>query len=555
MKKTFTILSFCLLAAVQLRAQCNPDTEPPVLHTIPELCYNFLPISKTVPVYVFDLIIDVQDNCSGTNKLGYSIRSVGEGTGFPTDTAGNPVTTITFTCSSYGIQQVEVWVRDEAGNTACATVQTVLADNLSVCNFDPIMGNGCAQTETEKYLHETTWYFDLFPPVNFHPCLPHPPYTSACLQNIFFGKDSAAFRPSLDQDPLDGVSTFDLILINKHILDIQPLTAPFKMLAADANNSHSLSTFDIVELRKLILGIYPKLPHRESWGFVRKDFVFPNPGNPFATPVPASYTYTPSNWDFELETDFIGYKIGDINGDAAMNNMTTGDDRSTLRLLLPNELLQPGETKRIPLTLAENIELAGMQFAFEFDPQVLEVSTVLLGQQLMSDGTEFPGAFFAVPQSGRLTLSWDKLNPVKLTAGEPLLFLEITARQPTALEQVLRLQTGPLRPEMYTADNEISHLILEFSTLPAPGQTHIFPPAPNPSNGPVTIPLLLFVTSSARLELFDLNGRQLYFWEAILLPGFHHLEVPTRALSRQSAVLCYRVTVGEMAHTGRLCLF
>ena len=58
--------------------------------------------------------------------------------------------------------------------------------------------------------------------------------------------------PYKNDDPLNGVSTFDLVLINKHILGVELLNSPYKMIAADANKSNYISTFDIVELRKLL---------------------------------------------------------------------------------------------------------------------------------------------------------------------------------------------------------------------------------------------------------------------------------------------------------------
>ncbi|MBK7937144.1 MAG: hypothetical protein IPJ82_08605 [Lewinellaceae bacterium] len=92
--------------------------------------------------------------------------------------------------------------------------------------------------------------------------------------------------PTKDDNPLNGVSTYDLVLISKHILGLEPLNSPYKMIAADANKSNSITTFDIVEIRKLILGIYNELPNNTSWRFVDKDYVFPQPTNPFATTFP-----------------------------------------------------------------------------------------------------------------------------------------------------------------------------------------------------------------------------------------------------------------------------
>ncbi len=92
--------------------------------------------------------------------------------------------------------------------------------------------------------------------------------------------------PKKNDNPLNGLTTYDLVLISKHILGIEPLGSPYKMIAADANNSNSITTFDIVEFRKLILGINQALPNNESWRFMYNDYIFPNPHNPFQEVVP-----------------------------------------------------------------------------------------------------------------------------------------------------------------------------------------------------------------------------------------------------------------------------
>jgi hypothetical protein len=60
-----------------------------------------------------------------------------------------------------------------------------------------------------------------------------------------------------------GVSTLDLVDMQKHLL-IKPLSSPYKMIAADANNSKSITAIDLIEMRKLILGIYAELPYNTS---------------------------------------------------------------------------------------------------------------------------------------------------------------------------------------------------------------------------------------------------------------------------------------------------
>lgn len=58
----------------------------------------------------------------------------------------------------------------------------------------------------------------------------------------------------------DGLSALDIILIRKHILDLTPFTNPYKILAADVNDSQSLSAVDIISLRKVILDINTSFP-------------------------------------------------------------------------------------------------------------------------------------------------------------------------------------------------------------------------------------------------------------------------------------------------------
>lgn len=79
----------------------------------------------------------------------------------------------------------------------------------------------------------------------------------------------------------NGVSTLDLVKIQKHLLGIDTLVSPYQIVAADANNSQHVSAIDLIELRKLILGIYTELPANQSWRFVPAVYVFQHPSDPW----------------------------------------------------------------------------------------------------------------------------------------------------------------------------------------------------------------------------------------------------------------------------------
>ena len=130
--------------------------------------------------------------------------------------------------------------------------------------------------------------------------------------------------PQLDTLYENGVSTFDLVLISRHILTVALLDSPYKLIAADIDNSGSISVLDLVSLRRLILSIDDAFEHTTSWRFVDATYVFPDPTDPWLEPFPEvidDFTNTSS-----AHGDFIAIKIGDVSGDAS-TNFTEVEDR------------------------------------------------------------------------------------------------------------------------------------------------------------------------------------------------------------------------------------
>jgi hypothetical protein len=128
-------------------------------------------------------------------------------------------------------------------------------------------------------------------------------------------------EPSKRTGLSDGVSTLDLVKIQRHILDLAPLESPYRMIAADVNNSKSITASDLVDLRKLILGIYDRFPKQANpWTFVPADYVFADPKEPFY--------YDRSKQIDQLsgeiaDLDFIAIKLGDVNETATGRQLSS----------------------------------------------------------------------------------------------------------------------------------------------------------------------------------------------------------------------------------------
>ena len=100
-------------------------------------------------------------------------------------------------------------------------------------------------------------------------------------------------------------------------MGVQPLNSPYKMIAADVNQSGTITTLDMILIRRLILGVDQAFSQTSSWRFVPADYDFPVPENPFAGGgFPELFSFP------ELKRDtivhFIGIKSGDVNGTAIL---------------------------------------------------------------------------------------------------------------------------------------------------------------------------------------------------------------------------------------------
>jgi hypothetical protein len=136
---------------------------------------------------------------------------------------------------------------------------------------------------------------------------------------FFSFEDSLVVTPSRDDNPLNGVSTFDVVLITRHILGTQPLSSPYRMIAADVNQSGTITILDLIQIRKLILGVYTHFPNAPSWRFVPAAYPFPVPTNPWQETFPEVIIFDNLDENDVISGDFIGIKIGDVNGSAQGN--------------------------------------------------------------------------------------------------------------------------------------------------------------------------------------------------------------------------------------------
>lgn len=262
--------------------------------------------------------------------------------------------------------------------------------------------------------------------------------------------ESYFVKPALDVDPLEGVSTKDIVMIQKHILGIQELPSPYQLIAADVNKSESVTARDLADLRKLILGIAEGFPNNTSWNFVDSKFVF-DPSNPYKYPS----SITLKDVDHEMmENNFVAIKTGDVSGEASTGLGNSANKRNLKISGLEMELstLQMGQSYTIPIYASNDMSAVD---GFQFELKALEGSLIFEGVE--SALINVDPSHFAIKNQrpSEMRMSWSADKTVSVERGQLLFYLKVRALQNMELNgNTLKLSQSGLHAELYIANEE-----------------------------------------------------------------------------------------------------
>lgn len=227
-----------------------------------------------------------------------------------------------------------------------------------------------------------------------------------------------------------GVSTLDILLIRRHILDPQNATTQLlgsKLIAGDVNRSGSLTTLDILLVRRLILDPVNNnfyIAGQPLWSFVPAQTVFTDPLNPWgveaAIPLPG-LTGSVEN------ADFLGIKLGDVNHSWTPAAIAPGRySGSVMELQIGSVWVNPevGEAFSVPIGIKNEMEgLTSIQFNLQWESDAVEFDQVT-SKRLEGLGEEH---YRHWKQDGvsYLSVAWDdsSLKGTDIQRGAPVLEL------------------------------------------------------------------------------------------------------------------------------------
>ena len=447
-----------------------------------------------------------------------------------------------FNCQQIGFQTVVLTVTDAAGNSATCQTLVNVQDSNSHCGGSLHKVDGVIRTPTGQRVAEISMRLigNGFSEVTDCDSLGY----------FAFGDlptGSYQLKPENNAKWLNGVTTFDLLLISRHILGLQPIISPYKLLAADANHSGSITALDIVQLRKVILGLQDTVPAGKSWRFMPSDFVFTDTLNPFNNAPPASITLTNLQGD-QLARNFIGIKSGDLNGNT--NYADPRSPRDTAWVELPDLMLRSGVPVAVPLRLKNWSALSGFQFAIALQPDLVRLDSVHIASANLLNNSHL-----ARQNDYSLALSWDDGQRRASPDDSVLLLLHLRPKQTIHLRTAVQLQPERVVPESYPAHEEkIAPLALRF--IPEPGATkattatmQVFP---NPFSDEATLVFDLPEAGEVQLVVCDMTGLPVFSQYRDLTAGHQQWPIQGSDLPGPGVYYCRLVsaTCTFSANTG-----
>lgn len=328
-----------------------------------------------------------------------------------------------------------------------------------------------------------------------------------------------AVQPSAAAHCGCGVTTYDQVLIQKHILQLQTITSPYILMAADVSNqgggsASGITGIDVTQHRRCILGQQSNFgaQSRPSWQYYNELFQFSDPSEP---------------WDSDLTNAHIGIVpangIGDYGVFAAVK---TGDVNQTCRCAgFRPEQKKPywkvdvqgaryvDDRVTLPFYLNAPEDILAFQGGFLFDSEQFRFISIVPNHQLGISEANFG---LTAVTNGEIRMSWFPTDAETPLSGASLLFT-------LELERIVQNIGTDELPVLHSADAVLENLIYkpdgeEIAVMMAPpsadiraletGQNRIdaLVVRPNPAENEADILIYSSIDVDANIQVFNATG-------------------------------------------------
>ena len=488
------------------------DDEPPIITVMEDTVYVDVAAMDTSMLCLasIDITAEAMDMCDGQptsdEMIQWTIRIVDEDRnmvpnpdGPNIETSFGGMATVNSRNGMPGDTFSIVWtVRDGCNAASIRETQVIFFDTTGVCDTMTSSAGiiaGEIHTETGIMIENAMVALNKVNQVDIDYAATNPTGTFAFYNNPMHY--NYKINVSRDDSFSNGVSTVDLILIYNHIVGDIELDSPYKIIAADANDDQNISVKDIAEIKKLILQSSETLSNNKSWRFLKESQQF------FDQSVPWPFVEVSNIVDLQhdmMDEDFIGVKIGDVNGDATANRSINSEIRTVSELVLSaaDKVMSANQVHTFHVNTNTVDQIQGIQGTFEFID--LEIVDIESGSLSISNKDYYI-------QNNQLTISAHKIAK---TDAPHLFSIKLRATKQLRLSESITLNSKKTEAQIYLK-HSLDHLtpILSFSS-PINTVFDVAQNRPNPFSFETAIDITLPDSGITYLSIFNVTGQIVY---------------------------------------------
>jgi len=267
----------------------------------------------------------------------------------------------------------------------------------------------------------------------------------------------------------------------------------------------------------LILNIDIAYENNTSWRFVPTSYDFPNNLNPWQEDFPEQVTINNLKSDNSV-FDFIGIKIGDVSGDAPIENSRKLEGRSnkSWSLYYDDQNLEANKTYQIPI-FGNPRQIDGLQFGLKVKPEL--ASLIDVAPQLFQDFN-----YNTNKQEGNLLVSWLQSDTKNLMQEEEIFFiLSIKPHRAVPLSSILSINGQLISSEAYINNFPVKlNLSPNSTSKPTTIQLKNYP---NPFQHYTQIEFTLPKQEQIKLDILDAQGKKIKTIIQNYPAGNHRIQV------------------------------
>ena len=480
-----------------------------------------------VHVYADFLNAASHDNCTDNFNLDYEIQRVDQND----NPLGSPMNELEFTCADVGQPNfVRLWVSDAEGNQDYCIAEITIQDNRDFCpdnNLDHAEISGNILRSDGEMIGGVNVFLD-----SQYELTANGTYEINAETGM-----THSVTANRSSNFLEGVTTWDIVQIRRHLLGNQLFANPYLHVAADINNDNRISTADILHLREAILGLASEFPNNQkSWRFIDANYNFP-------TNDPLSELFREDVTIFLMDhyytADMVGVKIGDLSGD--FNGRSSG----SFPLMITLEKQNDQGSYKLLFNSVNKADLAALQFTLKFDPTILqylsfEDGAIDLEEGLMNLNHE---------EKGLIAFSLDNPWTWSLNEKDELFSLDFHVDNTTDVLNAFKITADLVAPKAYTENGEIEMQI--SYNYESERKFSLIRQYPNPFFESTQIELDVHGSELLDLKVMDSNGAGVLEKSIKSIKGRNYINLDQDHFNA-SGIYYYEIRSGVEVIHGRL---